>query len=116
MERWILEIGEEFEEVVLFDVPRCLHTHYVEHDVSQDNVVVGDVHVLLVEVAKLVLVHVAHILVLGGRVCMRLEVLLRDWKSSSSLLLDLTTSRSGTAPSSKNLLMAFWMFHLAALR
>lgn len=116
MERKILEIGEELEEVVLFDVSGCLHAHDVEHDVSKHNVVIGDVHVLLVEVGKLVLVHVAHILIFGGRVWMKGYVLLRDWNSSSSLLLDLITSRSGTAPSSKNLLMAFWMFHLAALR
>lgn len=102
--------------MVLFDVSGCLHSHDVEDNVSQHNVVIGDVHVLLVEVGKLVLVHVAHILVLGGRVWMRVGVLLRERKSSSSLLLDLTSSRSGTAPSSKNLLMALWIFHLAALR
>jgi hypothetical protein len=47
---------------------------------------------------------------------MRKDLQLRLVKSSSSLELDLMTSLSGTAPSSKNLLIAFWMFHLALVR
>lgn len=61
---------------MFFDVARGLNAHDVEQDVAQDHVVLGHVHVLLVEEAELVLVHVPHVRVLGGRICIGERVLL----------------------------------------
>ena len=97
-----------------FDVARGFNSHDVDQDVPQHHVVLLTFQILFIELTKLLLVHVSNVRVVLS--CILQELPLNWLKSSSILEIDFKVYFSGATPSSKNMLIAFWMFHLAFFR
>ena len=90
--------------------------HNIDEDVTQSNIGFLEFEVALVEFPEVLLVHVADGRIVLGGTWVISQVLLISLKICSMMVVDLSCSFSGTAPSSKKVLMAFWMFHLVLTR
>ena len=93
---------------------RDIHNH--DQNVTEDDIVICEFEITFVEKGKFLLVHESDALMFWGGSYIYLFILLSSSKRSSIFLVLESTSYSGSVPSSKNILIAFCIFHLALVR